>query len=268
MLDLYYLKKRMERMALRKNLTLSASRPPTRSDLRRLINLLHPADVGIPLVRIGSSADGGYLVPDDLRGITACFSPGVDTNSSFESSLSQMGLHCHLADASVEAPPISIPRSTFEQKYLQSYASDRTITLDEWVNRHDASGEDLILQMDIEGSEYEVLSAASDETISRFRLIVLELHNLDYIANKLFYTFVLSTIARLCKSHTVVHLHPNNCTAPILIRDLEIPPTLELTMLRKDRHATACAVRQLPHDLDADNVSGNPSVTLPTYWWR
>ena len=30
------------------------------------------------LVRLGGNNDGGYLLPNDLEGITACFSPGVD----------------------------------------------------------------------------------------------------------------------------------------------------------------------------------------------
>ena len=36
------------------------------------------------LIRIGSKNDGGYLVPDDLKNINACFSPGVDLNVNFD----------------------------------------------------------------------------------------------------------------------------------------------------------------------------------------
>jgi hypothetical protein len=33
---------------------------------------------------MGAKGDGGLLVPDDLKGIEACFSPGVNFVSEFE----------------------------------------------------------------------------------------------------------------------------------------------------------------------------------------
>ena len=39
------------------------------------------------LIRLGNDGDGGYLVPDDLNGIEACFSPGVAGNVNFEKAL-------------------------------------------------------------------------------------------------------------------------------------------------------------------------------------
>ena len=36
------------------------------------------------LIRIGGSKDGGYLVPNDLSGIQACFSPGVSDLADFK----------------------------------------------------------------------------------------------------------------------------------------------------------------------------------------
>ena len=42
-----------------------------------LIKKLQPYNVGKDLIRLGAKRDGGYLVPDDLVEIEACFSPGV-----------------------------------------------------------------------------------------------------------------------------------------------------------------------------------------------
>ena len=44
-------------------------------ELQALLDRLHPVEMGPQLVRIGPRGDGGYLVPDDLGGIVACFSP-------------------------------------------------------------------------------------------------------------------------------------------------------------------------------------------------
>lgn len=48
------------------------------------LRLLSPWHAGHEMIRLGEDRDGGYLVPDDLDGIRACFSPGVDLASHFE----------------------------------------------------------------------------------------------------------------------------------------------------------------------------------------
>ena len=74
--------------------------------VRDLIARLHPVATEHPLIRAGSDGDGGYLIPDDLTGIAACFSPGVDNRATFESALIARGIPCFLADASVNDAPI------------------------------------------------------------------------------------------------------------------------------------------------------------------
>ena len=48
------------------------------------LQLLKPVRSSYPLVRIGGDQDGAYLLPNDLKGIEACFSPGVSYKKSFE----------------------------------------------------------------------------------------------------------------------------------------------------------------------------------------
>ena len=55
--------------------------------LRQFIKNLSPKAVGHDLIRIGCDTDGGYLIPDDLEGIQACFSSYGTENSSFEKML-------------------------------------------------------------------------------------------------------------------------------------------------------------------------------------
>ena len=72
-----------------------------RDKVLNLIRALRPVDCGIPLIRIGGNADGGYLVPDDLDGIEYCFSPGVNTVADFENDLADRKIRSFLADLSV-----------------------------------------------------------------------------------------------------------------------------------------------------------------------
>ena len=52
--------------------------------LSSLIEILKPVAINKRFIRLGANADGGYLLPDDLEGVAACFSPGVADCVKFE----------------------------------------------------------------------------------------------------------------------------------------------------------------------------------------
>ncbi len=52
--------------------------------IQNFIKSLHPIKTEHELVRFGAKHDGGYLVPNDFKGIKALFSPGVGNESAFE----------------------------------------------------------------------------------------------------------------------------------------------------------------------------------------
>ena len=81
-----------------------AVRPTPVARLRALIEKLSPVTCGKELIRLGDDGDGGYLLPDDLGGIAACFSPGVGYSSKFEIDVAARGIRVHMADASVDGP--------------------------------------------------------------------------------------------------------------------------------------------------------------------
>ena len=68
--------------------------------LRRMLTALHPQNTTTNLIRVGPSGDGGYLIPDDLDGLVACFSPGVSDISGFEVQCAERGMDVFMADAS------------------------------------------------------------------------------------------------------------------------------------------------------------------------
>ena len=51
--------------------------------IQALIDRLKPVTTRRSLIRIGADSDGGYLIPDDLQGISICFSPGVGPTAAF-----------------------------------------------------------------------------------------------------------------------------------------------------------------------------------------
>jgi len=232
------------------------------------LRTIRPIETDHPLIRLGGDGDGGYLIPDDLVGIDACFSPGVSTIAHFEEDLAARGIKCFLADASVDAPPVKGDLFDFERKFLGAKVGGDFITLEDWVDRKAPSLSDLILQMDIEGAEYRVILSTSRNTLRRFRILVVEFHNLATIYDRMGLDLVNLTFSRLLEDFEIVHIHPNNRILPVAYKQFETPPLLEFTFLRKDRVTRRRAVTAFPHPLDRKNVTKRPDLDLPACWYR
>lgn len=231
--------------------------------LKPLLPGLRPVETNRSLIRFGPDGDGGYLIPDDLGGIRACFSPGVSSISGFELQCADLGIDVYMADASVESPAGKHPRFHFRKSFIGEQTQGEFITMNDWMQ--DSVGElvgDMILQMDIEGWEFKALNAISYENLNRFRIIILEVHGLDYLLN-----YKIRMFRKLLKNHTCVHIHPNNCSEPTQIGSISMPRMAEFTFLRNDRITSRKSRSDFPHPLDRDNTS-NKSIVLPEYWYR
>jgi hypothetical protein len=235
--------------------------------LQGFMSRLRPVRTDHDLIRLGSADDGGYLIPDDLENIEHCFSPGVAQIAEFELALTKRGIKCFLADYSVDQPPVQTELIEFEKKHLGIVENQTRMTLDGWVKRKAPGTGDLILQMDIEGDEYEVIFATSQETLKRFRIMLIEFHGLHNIIEPHFFKLAGLAFTKLLQEFAVVHMHPNNDRAPHTYHNLQIPPIIEFTFLRKDRVQNTKPCTSFPHPLDAKNVIGNPEYPLPECWY-
>jgi hypothetical protein len=222
---------------------------------------------GVELIRLGGEADGGYLVPDDLEGIEYCFSPGVSVTSDFENQLADRGIRSFLADYSVEAPTILRPEFTFDKKFLGSSDRGHFFTLATWKEKYltDYAG-DMILQMDIEGCEYEVLFSLPDRLLNQFRILVIEFHEIHRIFDPFTFKLFSACFDKVLEFFEVVHIHPNNCSVSVKKGNIEVPKLMEFTFLNKRRIASATPQRIFPHPLDRDNYPTTP-LALPGCWY-
>jgi len=233
-----------------------------------LAHKLRPLDCGIELIRIGGDGDGGYLLPNDIEGIDYCFSPGVADVADFELQLVSKGITCFLADGSVDAPPIGHNMFVFDKTFLGNRNTNDLMTLQTWKDHYLPNNDhDLLLQMDIEGCEYEVILNMSDELIRQFRIIIIEFHHLDLLlTNHFAFDIYESCFEKLLNYHYIAHIHPNNCCGVVTSNGIEMPRTMEFTFIRKDRVCSVQPVSALPHPLDRDNVPSKPPIILPQYW--
>lgn len=231
-------------------------------EVEALLGKLAPiAREGLDLIRLGPDSDGGYLVPDDLAEIEACFSPGVGPVSGFEKDCANRGMKVFMADNSVDSPAEDHPSFNFEQKFIGSISNDAFMTMDHWVDTSIPGSEsDLVLQIDT-GDEYEIFLNMSDRLLSRFRIIVAEFHGLDQFWNHDVFRLASRAFDRIFQTHACVHIHPNSCCGSFEFGGLDIPRVAEFTFLRLDRISGAPCASVLPHPLDRANTH-KPPVAL------
>lgn len=243
------------------------------------ILVMRPKPAPVSLVRIGGDADGAYLVPDDLDGVVACFSPGVNNRKAFEDELVlARGIACHLCDRSSDvesfATPLIAGRQTFLKRWLDVNDAADSISLADWVESQAPGTGDLLLQMDIDGAEYRNLLGTPDATLNRFRIVLLELHGLDVAVEGARFEEQLGPLLRKLDRHFVcVHAHPNNCCGDVQLpgTEMNLPRVLELTFLRRDRFPSAAEPARpaplLPHPLDIRrNSDAHPPLFLNHAW--
>jgi hypothetical protein len=234
--------------------------------INKFFSRIIPIAVECGMVRIGDKADGGYLVPNDLWGIDACFSPGVSSEASFELMLAKQGIQCYLADYSVNKPPFEHKNFDFEKKYLGPENKNEFMTLESWMKKKRPSGGEFILQMDIEGAEYGVLLSTPINVLIQYRILVIEFHELNSIFGSSGIELIDLTFQKILEYFSIVHIHPNNCLKPVKLKNIAIPPVMEFTFLRKDRVTNSQRLTNFPHPLDVKNAPNLPDVLLPECW--
>ena len=236
-----------------------------------LIGALQPMQTEHPLVRVGQGADGGYLCPDDFEGITHCFSPGVSNLVLFERHLfERYGVRSFLCDAAVERPAADFPFE-FDRKFVGAHNDDTFMTLDAWFHRYldgDHETGDMLLQMDIEGAEYQTLLSAPDALLAKFRIIAIEFHHLFKMLDYVAFPIIDAAFRKLLTTHVVVHAHPNNNQGAVKIGDVVIPDVMEMAFLRRDRAKRLSPATTFPHPLDLDCDPDRQPLVLPKCWYE
>lgn len=243
-----------------------------------IFKIITPKHSPYPLIRVGGSRDGSYLVPNDLAGIGYCLSPGVNNFKHFEDELSsKFDITCDMYDASSDVDKLSTPlivgKQTFDKKWLDIDGKPNSISIGQWLEEKSSQDDrDCLLQIDIEGAEYRNLLHTDSQDLARFRIIVIELHKLavGFTRPKVFNRVIKPFLEKIDEQFICVHSHPNNVLGTYMPPSLniDVPRILELTFLRKDRFAEAKNYQyaSVPHPLDITNVPERPPLHLSSAW--
>lgn len=243
----------------------------SKSKLELFLSQFRKHYISCDLIRVGGNGDGGYLVPNILHDVSYCFSPGVADKANFEKELSEkFNIKSFMADASVRQEPISDINFEFIPKFLGSCTRGEFITLYDWKNQSDVDiNKNMILQMDIEGGEYDVLTYEDSTTLASFSSMIIEFHNLQKLFEGDFLKMVSAIFEKIYKNFSICHVHPNNCCGIASLDGIDIPRVIEVTFIRNDL-LNKCSINKpvnLPHTLDKKNIVKNKDIFMPKIWF-
>lgn len=228
-----------------------------------LLSRMRPRACEYTKVRVGSMGDGGYVLPDDLQGLSAVLSLGVGSEVSFDHHFAQRGVHIYQYDPTVDGPPVKHDRFHFHKVAWAPEDGDDALSLASMVRNHGlAYSNDILLKFDTEGAEWACLPTISPDLLKHFRIIACELHGLNNLQVPDFLHQVTAMMDTLTHSHTVVHLHANNCCGMSLVEGIPVPAVVELTLLRNDRSSFGFSNEPIPGPLDFPNMTDRPDLVL------
>ncbi len=259
------LKKLIEFFFSKFNLAIFRTSGPIRAKLyKQFFEKLKIFDSGYKLIRIGPKSDGGYVLPDILDQIDYCFSPGVGHTCEFEKQISAKNIECFLADKNVDSPPDKNFKFSFIKKNLNSYTDTTNITLDFWVNTCTKDNSNLMLQMDIEGSEIDVILNSSIKTLKKFKILLIEFHDFNFLKTMFGIRILNNVFDKINKNFTICHIHPNNCCGYARFANYKIPKVMEFTFIRNDLIIDKKkTLNKLPLEIDKKNYPNKSEVYLP-----
>ena len=244
---------------------------PTEDEvLRSFFELLRNNSASVPLIRVGSVGDGGYLMPKCVAEMDLCLSPGVADWSDFEYDLAEnYGIQCCLADYGVNAPALDHDLFHFTKKYLGIWNDEGNIRLSEWMQQCvTAFGDgEMILQMDIEGAEYSVLLDLEKDALAKFSIVVIEFHYLERLFDRNEFNIIFNVFNRLFNDFSIVHIHPNNACPMFKREGFEVPSVVEITFLKKNKIPVGAGTNNFGmHPLDKPNSTKRNDFEMPQCW--
>ena len=206
------------------------------------------------------------MIPNILNEISHCYSAGIGGHISFEKNLSQYQIDSFGADGNIEELPENLPNYNFTKKNIGLVNDSKNIRFETWINSNTPSNNSLIGQIDIEGEEYNLILDTPNKTFEKFKIIVIEFHNLNKIDNKIIYNLYYKSISKILLNFNICHLHINNAEKPIKIKGINIPPLIEITFLRKDFYNDKLKQIELPNKLDSKNLLNKKDYNFDENW--
>lgn len=230
--------------------------------------------VGKNFVRIGRQYDGGYIMVDNFQisDKNIAYSFGISNDVSWDLEMARRGFEVFMYDPTIDALPQGNEKFHFFKEGIAGFKFKeyRLNTLEHFIttNGHE-SCDDMILKMDVEGAEWSFLATVSSETLDKFDQIVFEFHDMTQSKDQSVMNATLACLKKINQTHSLVHLHANNCSPMIILDDkILFPDVLELTYVKTSNYELVDDEDiYLPIPIDMPNSCGRKDIPLG-FWNR
>lgn len=218
------------------------------------------------LIRVGPNYDGGYIMVNDKLDNNVVYNFGIGEEVNWDLGLTMRGSTIFQYDHTIEKPPLTNNNMRFFKLGLSPILCDdkKMKTIEELLieNGHE-NKTDMILNIDIEGGEWDVLSSISPDILSRFYQIIIEYHFLYSIVNKEIGEKYIRALKNINKSHQVVHVHGNNYGPNAILNNFTYLPTyIEVTYVKKTGINFEICDEIFPRSIDKPNKPGTYDYAL------
>ena len=231
-------------------------------DLRTLLRPMTPE--GGNFVRVGGANDGGYVMVDHGLDNTSVYNFGIGSEVTWDQAMAERGNIIYQFDHTIDAPPPIVGETVFVRKGLGISSDDHFVSLGDALSANDhCNRRNLVLNIDIEGGEWEILPHLGSYELAPFAQIVMELHGLlRTIVDPEFRTLVHDSLSTLFVTHQLVHVHANNFGECAIASGVLAYDVLEVTLLRKPGWKFTECDETFPRVLDRPNNAHRPELRM------
>ncbi|MHB1903751.1 MAG: class I SAM-dependent methyltransferase [Ferrimicrobium sp.] len=244
--------------------------PGDAKHLLDLESLLAPATpLGATFVRVGGDNDGGYVMVDRGLNDTSVYNFGIGAEVTWDQAMADRGNTIYQFDHTIEEPPPVVGKTVFQRLGLGAITADGFVSLGDALRRNgDQDRDDLVLNIDIEGGEWDILPTFDEKDMTPFSQIVIELHNLlAWVHDIDFRDRVMCSLDVLNQTHQIVHVHANNYGGRGVAGSVMSYDVLEATLLRRADWKFVAHRDTLPLALDRPNAPHRDEFSLGN-WGR
>ena len=243
-------------------------RPVTQPEIFNLLNLIRPWQmISDSKIRMGSEADGGYVMPSCSRRSNTALSIGIGDEVSFDNELARQGARVIQFDHTIDKAPSNLPGLEFNRLGWGASDEHPFVSLATMVRMIDWSqARNPILKFDTEGAEWPCLANADSNDLNRFEVLTGEFHDFHNLVNRPHFDRVLAVFTKLEATHRVIHMHANNAGGMVMLGGIPFPRLLELTYMRKTSATFhGHSAEPIPGPLDRANVPQLPDLVLRAF---
>lgn len=216
-------------------------------------------------IRCGRNSDGGYVFANLDGKYDLYISAGISDEESFSRDfINKYNMNEYNSfgfDGTIRNYPYHYTKKiSFIQKNINYFNDDNNSNLSFLINKYD----NIFLKMDIEGGEYPWLLQIDETQLNKFKQIVIEFHGITNNGWGCNYEDKVTCLAKLSKTHYIVHAHGNN-HGPVLNN---IPDVIELTYINKNYFNSVPELNTQPfpiNNLDFSNCLDKPDINLYFY---